>query len=293
MYSAIGYKVPFNNGQSVHVEESNRFNFCDAVHFHDEYQLTYILDGQGKLIVGNRSYTFGPGDAYLFGSNLPHVFENKKKAHAPLEIIEARHISIFFSESCLNPFFAQVPEAFPIKTLLSYAAYGLKFNDNLSVELRVKLKQLCQLDNLLKVLELLDVLEWISKDIHSTRLATEKISGLDFDKTGVQKIMAIFAFIERIHDQKILVSDIAGQFNMTTSTFCRFFKLRSGKTFSRYLTEIRIVKACELIRNGTHNVTESCFGSGFTNLSNFNRHFKNRMGMTPSRYKSSISTFVN
>jgi AraC-like DNA-binding protein len=79
--------------------------------------------------------------------------------------------------------------------------------------------------------------------------------------------------------------DVANVAGMTESTFSRFFQKNSGRTFTDYLTELRIGRACRLLAETQQLVSGICYEVGYFNLSNFNRNFLKRRGMTPSRYR--------
>ncbi|MEJ0055678.1 MAG: AraC family transcriptional regulator [Bacteroidota bacterium] len=77
------------------------------------------------------------------------------------------------------------------------------------------------------------------------------------------------------------VAELAG---MNISSFCRFFKKTTNKTFSHYLNEVRVGYACRLLMEHKYNISETCYECGFNNISNFNRQFKNIVKMPPSEY---------
>jgi AraC-like DNA-binding protein len=79
--------------------------------------------------------------------------------------------------------------------------------------------------------------------------------------------------------------DVAKVAGMTESTFSRFFQKNSGRSFTDYLTELRLGRACRLLAETRQSVSAICYEVGYSNLSNFNRNFWNRRGMTPSRYR--------
>ncbi|MBS0028015.1 helix-turn-helix domain-containing protein [Chitinophaga sp. 22321] len=66
------------------------------------------------------------------------------------------------------------------------------------------------------------------------------------------------------------------------AAFCRFFKSKTNRTFSQFVKDVRISHAAKLLLAGTHNVSEACYNSGYNNLSNFNKHFKEIKGFPPS-----------
>ena len=73
---------------------------------------------------------------------------------------------------------------------------------------------------------------------------------------------------------------------MTPNAFCRYFKQRTNKTYFQFLIEVRIENACRLLKNKDLLITEVSEKSGFKNISNFNRKFKDIRGITPSKYRS-------
>lgn len=72
---------------------------------------------------------------------------------------------------------------------------------------------------------------------------------------------------------------------MTSTSFSRFFKLRTGKTLSDYVIDIRIGFASRLLVDTTMSVAEICYECGFNNLSNFNRIFKKKKDCSPKEFR--------
>ena len=97
----------------------------------------------------------------------------------------------------------------------------------------------------------------------------------------------IFEFtIENAH-QIIKLEDIANVANMTKNAFCKYFKKRTNKTYVSFLTEVRIENACTFLKsNEDFSIAEIAFKSGFNNISNFNRKFKEVKKMTPISYRN-------
>lgn len=283
----IGFKVPFFKGRSLYVEEWCDEDFFKAVHFHEEYQLTYILNGEGILKVGSEEYAFCAGECYLLGKNLPHVFRNLRKNADDA----ARCISVFFNAESIYPILNQHSEALPVLSTLQKAGNGLRLDNRLSSEVLDFMCRLGHLQGINSLIELLFMFEKIANEGQNEELVNEYGKSLNHDEYGLQKLDKIFHFIEGHYSKKIALEDIAEKFNMNPSSFCRFFKSRTQKTFSQFLIEMRVAKACELMRVGAHNATETCFNTGFTNLSNFHRQFKNVIGMTPSQYRESVASF--
>lgn len=58
---------------------------------------------------------------------------------------------------------------------------------------------------------------------------------------------------------------------MTPTSFSRFFKLRTGRSLSDYITDIRLGHAARALMDSTTSIAETCYECGFNNISNFNR----------------------
>lgn len=86
-------------------------------------------------------------------------------------------------------------------------------------------------------------------------------------------------------NNKIELEEISEVANMTTNAFCRYFKQRTNKTYFTFLNELRIEKACKLLQNKEYSIIEVSEKSGFKNISNFNRKFKELKERTPSAYR--------
>ena len=73
---------------------------------------------------------------------------------------------------------------------------------------------------------------------------------------------------------------------MSETAFSHFFKKQTQRSFTEYLIDVRIGYAAKLIIDSEKNINEICYESGFNNISNFNRTFKNKRGITPSEFRS-------
>jgi AraC-like DNA-binding protein len=72
---------------------------------------------------------------------------------------------------------------------------------------------------------------------------------------------------------------------MNENAFSRFFSLRTRKTFSGFVQELRLQKAAKLLVENDMTITEVCYECGYNNVSNFNRQFLNHYQMNPMKYK--------
>ena len=100
-----------------------------------------------------------------------------------------------------------------------------------------------------------------------------------------QKINKVYLYTIEHFREPISLADVADLTNHSPAAFCRYFKTRTRKSYFQYLTEVRVAYACELLSEGTLDVSEVCLSSGFNNLSNFHKQFKKVIKSTPSEYQ--------
>ena len=129
----------------------------------------------------------------------------------------------------------------------------------------------------------MEILRAISKETMMT--LSSAIHRKSYGEEEGKRMRDIFEFSINNFDQNINLRQVAGIANMTPNAFCRYFKQRTRKTYVGFLNEFRVAHACKLLLNQDLNVTEVCYQSGFVNLSNFNRKFKNITNHTPTQYQ--------
>ena len=66
----------------------------------------------------------------------------------------------------------------------------------------------------------------------------------------------------------------------------RWFKEMTGTSFTEYLIEYRLGKAAHELKLTNDTILEIAQRTGFDNISNFNRLFKKRLGVTPSHFRN-------
>ncbi|ALS28641.1 AraC family transcriptional regulator [Paenibacillus cisolokensis] len=101
-------------------------------------------------------------------------------------------------------------------------------------------------------------------------------------------IDAVKRYIYDNYSQDIPLEHGAMIANMAPAYFSHMFKKETGQSFVDFMNEVRIERAMELIRQGTHTITHIGYQVGFHHLSHFIRTFKKRTGITPTEYKKTF-----
>ena len=101
----------------------------------------------------------------------------------------------------------------------------------------------------------------------------------------IETIKKSLLYMKEHYREKIYLRDLAGQVNLNTQYYCRFFKKIIGKTPLEYLNELRLREAMHLLTDTDLPVTDICLQSGFNNLGNFIRSFKEYSQYTPLQFR--------
>jgi AraC-like DNA-binding protein len=116
-------------------------------------------------------------------------------------------------------------------------------------------------------------------------MASEDFQLKDSSK-GEDRIQNVINYIGENYIKDISLDDLAEVAYMTTNSFCRYFKSRTGKTAFQFIREYRVNKACQMLINGKKSIAEICYDNGFNSFSSFNRIFKNLKNISASEYKN-------
>lgn len=280
---AVLFKNPKSERESLYIQEDLEPHFYDILHFHPELQLTAIIKGEGTLFVGDKIDRFRSGEIFLLGPNLPHVFRNDPEYYEEDSTLKAHSVSIYFKLNSFGDGFFDLPEMNNIRRFLSESDRGLRISGDTALEIHQKIVDMYQIPGFEKIMSLPLILNRIANECEF-----EHISGMSYanpqKEADNQRINDTFRYVMNNFRNKITLEDVAEIAHMNVSSFSRFFKQRTRKTFSKFLNEVRIGNACRLLQTEKYSISEASYLSGYNNISNFNRQFKAIMGYTPRTY---------
>ncbi|GAA5222474.1 AraC family transcriptional regulator [Membranihabitans marinus] len=256
-------------------------------HYHPEYELTYIHRGYGELFVGDKLVDYDHEEIVLFGPNLPHEWRSKKKDDPDYY---SESVSIHFGHNFVGESFYNLSESKSLINLLEIAKRGIRVTHKKTKRyVKEKLFTLPETTGLNRIITLLQILEKISE---SSELELMSSSSFTQSTESIQdfKVNKIYEFVLKNFMHSISVTEAANIVNMTKTSFCRFFKERTNKSFIQYVNEIRIGYACKLLLEGELSISQVAFDSGFENISYFNRQFKQLKDYTPTEYREMFFT---
>jgi len=284
----VAFKVPKNEREAFRLQVDDMPHLYDKLHQHPEIQITLVEESEGTLIAGDYVGRFAPGDIFILGSNLPHVFKNEAIYYQQPDVAKARAISVFFDAESWGKEFWFLTETQHFKEFIRQAKRGFQVGGSLKEEATPLIRQLLfskDLKRLIYLLELMELfhlrkaeLQFLSMYERNDEMRTEE----------GERMNNIIHFTLNESGRFISLKEIASVANMTREAFCRYFKERTRKTYVSFLNEIRISNACRLLMDPQQTKASIAYEVGFNNLSHFNRVFKKVMGKTPSEYQMDL-----
>ncbi|WP_343556365.1 AraC family transcriptional regulator [Sphingobacterium sp.] len=260
--------------------------FSTEFHFHKECQLTYIVQSEGKRIVGDSVDSFTSEELTFLGADLPHVWHNGKNYKD--NFINSRSMALYLNIESLLVLFS---ELFPTQQLTDFflrARRGMIFYGCTKLKLIALLKEIVRLDNSIKkVVKLLEILDLLSLTTEYRYLSSAGYIN-NYNKTDNDLLDKIFKYIFDNYSSEISLITAANMCNMSKHSFCRFFKRRTSKTFMEFVNEVRISESCKQIAIDKFQISNIAYACGFNSLSNFNRTFKTIKGLSPTEYRRKI-----
>jgi AraC-like DNA-binding protein len=256
-------------------------------HFHPEIELTHVERGSGLRYVGDSIEQFTDDDLCLIGASTPHCWLTEVGRS---ERVHARVIQ--FLPQSIGGMLSSSGTFRPLLDLFSRARRGLRVHGDTHRRVKEGMHALFgdaarPLDRFVGLLALLADLSQ-SQELSVLGLADEAVPG---DCVSAELAGRLLAYVhEHAADPELSFSSVARAVGMSRATLGRAFPRLFGKTFVKYLSEVRVLQACRLLTETSRSVSEIALLAGFGSLSNFNRQFRALKSTTPLRYRQSAAT---
>jgi len=281
-------KITSYTNTTVSVLNREESFFQSPFHSHPELELVYVKESFGKRIIGNSVMPFEPGDMVFLGSDLPHVWLNDEMYYQGISTLKANAIVVYFSKDIFGPAFYELKETQKINELFFQAGKGISIIGKTNKQIAKKLEKLILKKDFEVIIGLFEILSMLSESQDRVYINNEAYSTAHKDSKK-DRLSEVFQYVNENYKKDIVLIEIAAIANMTPTSFCRMFKLKTKKSFVEYLNEIRVSKACKFLLETDLSMSEIAYECGYKTASNFNKLFKKFMGMTPSEFKKSAA----
>ncbi len=282
-------KVPTGPVHSFSVRQDKLPNINNRWHYHPEVELILFHKGGGTQFVGDHIKRFGPGDIVLVGANLPHywryddIYFEDTRQETPYSTV------IHFTETFWGDRFITLPENKPLKAVLEKAKRGFMLSSQANPLVVEGIQKLHTAEGPYRIIYLMECLLAIASSGEAQLLSSLGFQS-NFSSAESERINAIYEYTLKHFQQKIPLEEIASVAGLVPNSFCRYFKSRAGKSFSQFLTEIRVGYACKLLLDERMSVKQLCYESGFNNFTCFHKNFKSITGKSPLDYQKTYAS---
>lgn len=267
--------TPGNSFRILHQKAPIK-DFVWQYHYHPEFEIACVLSGTGTRHVGNHLSRYNNGDLVLIGANLPHSGFGLNASDPHEEIVLQVREEEFLAT------FQQQPEMESIINILEKAKYGIAYTGNVKKQVMTLMQEIITMQPFKRYLQLLEILQLLATAKKYELLNKEIILSADVNKNRA-RLQKIFTYVEQHFADEIDICNVAKIVALSVPSFCNYFKRTTQITFTNFVNQYRIQKACLLLQHDK-TISEISFECGFNNVTYFNRVFKSILKKSPSAF---------
>lgn len=245
-----------------------------SMHMHDIMALEFVVNKSARHVINGRMFECHKGCLYLFTPIDMHQFTNIERG------FEVYSLS-FLQELIQNRFDDKITyEKSPYFAILNDESFS---------------KVLFMFKNILNEYKKNGAFENIIVESSISIIIAELFQNLTRESRAISMrgrsdimLRKAFKYVRENFTQKIFISDIASELGISESHFSRYFKDKVGVTFSKYVLNMRLDYAKNLILTSNLNMTEVCYECGIESTSYFTKKFKEKFGYSPLQLRKTI-----
>lgn len=272
--------IPKQDDSLIYLEHGWPDPLC-RWHSHMECELHLIVATTGRAFIGDYIGDFTPGGLFLTGPYLPHNWISDDIWSEPVGL---RDMVIQFDQDRLMATMEAFPEFAPIRQILNEAASGLEFIEFDFDDAYQRFADIRDTTGPARIMKFLDLMLAITA--HRNRRQVSVIQLYHENRNARQiRICEVVDHVIENFAEEVSLDAAARMAGMSATTFSRNFQSVTGNRFVEFVNRIRIGQACSMLYATDEQISSICFGVGFQNLANFNRHFLKMKGTTPSNYR--------
>ncbi len=277
-------KMNPNQVSSFNVRRDMIPNFNSIWHYHSELELILFHKGCGTQFIGDSVRTFHPGDIVLVGPNIPHLWRYDESLLSIEQENSPYSTVIHFNKNFLGSNFLELPESRELKSLFEKSSRALFVLAERESDLAARISRIPQVEGMDRVILLLECLHRLASSQQATQLVSvgfhQQLPAFESDR-----ISRIYNYTFKNFKKDIYIKEVASLCGFTPSSFCRYFKARTNRSYNEFLTEIRVGHACRLLLENNISIKRICYESGFNSFTSFHRQFKHITGKSPYSYQ--------
>lgn len=223
------------------------------------------------------------------GSDIPHVWLNDEIYYQGISTLKAKAIVLYFNKEIFGTAFYELKETQKVISFFNQVVRGVVISGKTNQIIAKKLEKLVQKKDFDMIAGLFKIIALLSESPDIAYINNEFYIPAN-EKSKKDRLSAVFEYLKINYRQEISLIKIAEIANLTPTSFCRMFKLKTKKSFVEYLNEIRVSNAYKLLIETDLRISEIAYKCGYKTASNFNQLFKKLTGTTPKEYRKQAET---
>jgi len=281
MQKIITEVTPLSEKDCFYLVYRTKDAFNYPIHHHSEYELNFVEGCRGACrVVGDSIEELGDFDLCLVGHGIEHAWEQGKCTSDKIREVTIQFSTDLFGDTLLNK--TQMSD---IGRMLKESGKGIAFSQKTIMHVYSRIESILESDSgFHRFIGFLQILHELASG-GDYRL----LSSSSFAKARVvsdsRRVTKAVDYITRHYKEEIRLNDVAALVGMTPTSFSRFFKLRTGRSLSDYIVDVRLGMATRALMDTTHSIAEISYECGFNNISNFNRLFRKNKNCSPKEFR--------
>lgn len=243
-------------------------------HFHSHIEILMINRGFVDVVVDGTLYSLSQGECILIFPGFVHSYLNASDDNDVLLIVCANHLTGNFGHWLTSKY----PPNPVLHHLNSDSAYALSS----ITSIRDSIPDLYTLPETHAIVEHLALLIQLFLSASLFGLKLEKRIYSEEQELS-QKVVN---YVLKEYCNSITLDDIANSLHLNRFRVSRIFSNQLHISFPKFLNELRIEEAKQLLSNTDMPITNISFECGFSTLRTFNRVFLDTTGKSPKQYRS-------
>lgn len=261
----------------VNDKSSPRNPGFQVMHWHEDLQFIYVLDGIIEVRTLDNSVQIDTGEG---------IFINKNVVHYVRRLGDCHYNSLIFPSYFLEFYTGSPAKTFVDRLILNERLpfFHFKHNINWHEEITSLLRQLIEIEKNKTEFYVYEVL------IQLTTIWLVMIKNITLPSESIENIInrrmqKILRYIEKHYAEDITLIDLAKSANISKSECSRCFRLSLNTTPYKYLMETRLLKAAQLLKKTNEPIGNIAAAVGFHQMSHFGKCFRNKTGFSPREYR--------
>ena len=253
---------------------------CHSPHTHDFIEFVYMMRGKSLHKINGVEYPLNSGDLLIINYDQVHSFNGDPNAI---------YCNFLIKPTLIDKRMEKCRDLFSLFNTANYKEFKELINNDCR-HIHFSPEEKDCFEYMLRLLNVETKEKKIGYDL-MTSVGVNFLLTMIFrkmcntHKNQDRQITKIFEHINKNYDQNISVTMLARMCNYNSSYFSRIFKNYAGVPFSTYLKKVRIENACRIIKSQNITIGKLYTKVGYTNKTNFYKHFKEVTGVTPYQFK--------